>query len=194
MVDPAYHLIGSVAFNRLLRAKRTGSVRPSPTAISIRSGTSRPGEVARQFERYNLTSAPVIQDDRRLVGVITADDVVESCRRRLRRHSADGRRGGKSVSNSVWQTTRLRFTWLLANLVTAILASAVISLFEATVEQMVALAVLMPIVASMGGNAGTQTMRSRCARWPRRISARSTRSGSYGEERRSACSTGCCSR
>ena len=63
-----------------------------------------------------------------------------------------------SVTDSVWQTTRLRFTWLLANLATAILASAVISLFDATIEQMVALAVLMPIVASMGGNAGTQTM------------------------------------
>jgi len=65
---------------------------------------------------------------------------------------------GESVADSVLQTTRLRFTWLLANLVTAILASIVISLFEATIEQMVALAVLMPIVASMGGNAGTQTM------------------------------------
>jgi magnesium transporter len=66
--------------------------------------------------------------------------------------------GGESVSDTVWETTRLRFSWLLANLATAILASIVISFFEATIEQMVALAVLMPIVASMGGNAGTQTM------------------------------------
>jgi magnesium transporter len=66
--------------------------------------------------------------------------------------------GGESVADTVWETTRHRFAWLLVNLATAILASAVISLFDATIEQMVALAVLMPIVASMGGNAGTQTM------------------------------------
>ncbi len=160
VVDPAYHLIGSVALNRLLRSKR-------PTTIeSITESDIRPipvdddqEEVARQFERYNLTSAPVIDKDNRLVGVITADDVVEIVQEEA---SEDilrmGGVAGKSVSNSVWQTTRLRFTWLLANLATAILASLVISMFEATIEQMVALAVLMPIVASMGGNAGTQTM------------------------------------
>ena len=160
VVDPAYHLIGSVALNRLLRSKR-------PTTIeSITDGDIRPipvesdqEEVARQFERYNLTSAPVIDEDQRLVGVITADDVVEVVQEEA---SEDilrmGGVGGESVSDNVWETTRLRFTWLLANLGTAILASFVISLFEATIEQMVALAVLMPIVASMGGNAGTQTM------------------------------------
>jgi magnesium transporter len=160
VVDPAYHLIGSVALNRLLRSKR-------PTTIeSITESDIRPipveddqEEVARQFERYNLTSAPVVDKDNRLVGVITADDVVEVVQEEA---SEDilrmGGVAGESVSDSVWQTTRLRFTWLLANLATAILASFVISLFEATIEQMVALAVLMPIVASMGGNAGTQTM------------------------------------
>ena len=160
VVDPAYHLIGSVALNRLLRSKR-------PTTIElITESDIRPipveddqEEVARQFERYNLTSAPVVDKDNRLVGVITADDVVEVVQEEA---SEDilrmGGVAGESVSDSVWQTTRLRFTWLLANLVTAILASLVISLFEATIEQMVALAVLMPIVASMGGNAGTQTM------------------------------------
>ena len=160
VVDPAYHLIGSVALNRLLRSKR-------PTTIdSIAREDIRPipveadqEEVARQFERYNLTSAPVVDGDQRLVGVITADDVVEVVQEEA---SEDilrmGGVGDESVSDTVWETTRLRFTWLLANLFTAILASMVISLFEATIEQMVALAVLMPIVASMGGNAGTQTM------------------------------------
>jgi len=160
VVDPAYHLIGSVALNRLLRSKR-------PTTIeSITDEDIRPipvesdqEEVARQFERYNLTSAPVIDQDQRLVGVITADDVVEVVQEEA---SEDilrmGGVGGESVSDTVWETTRLRFSWLLTNLGTAILASYVISLFEATIEQMVALAVLMPIVASMGGNAGTQTM------------------------------------
>jgi magnesium transporter len=160
VVNPAYHLIGSVALNRLLRSKR-------PTTIeSITDEDLRPipvdsdqEEVARQFERYNLTSAPVVDEDKRLVGVITADDIVEVVQEEA---SEDilrmGGVGGESVSDTVWETTRLRFSWLLANLVTAILASIVISLFEATIEQMVALAVLMPIVASMGGNAGTQTM------------------------------------
>jgi magnesium transporter len=160
VVDPAYHLLGSVALNHLLRSKRPTTI----DAITDRDIHPLPVEadqeaVARQFERYNLTSAPVIDDGGRLVGVITADDVVEVVQEEA---SEDilrmGGVAGESVSDSVWQTTKHRFTWLLANLATAILASAVISLFEATIEQMVALAVLMPIVASMGGNAGTQTM------------------------------------
>ncbi len=160
VVDPAYHLIGSVALNRLLRSKR-------PTTIeSITEEDVRPipvesdqEEVARQFERYNLTSAPVVDPDNRLVGVITADDVVEVVQEEASEDIlAMGGVGDESVTDSVWETARLRFSWLLANLVTAILASIVISFFEATISQMVALAVLMPIVASMGGNAGTQTM------------------------------------
>ena len=115
--------------------------------------------MARKFERYNLTSAPVVDPDQRLVGVITADDVVEVIQEEA---SEDilrlGGVAGESVSDPVWETTRHRFIWLFVNLGTAILASCVISLFDATIEQMVALAVLMPIVASMGGNAGTQTM------------------------------------
>jgi magnesium transporter len=160
VVDPAYHLIGSVALNRLLRSKRPVTI-DSITERDIHpiEADADQEEVAREFERYNLTSAPVVDQDRRLVGVITADDVVEVVQEEA---SEDilrmGGVAGESVSDSVLSTTRHRFTWLLANLVTAILASWVISLFEATIEQMVALAVLMPIVASMGGNAGTQTM------------------------------------
>ena len=115
-------------------------------------------EVARQFERYDLISAPVVDGGGRLVGVVTVDDVVE-----VMQEEADEdilRLGGVAgeLVRLGRQTTRLRFTWLFVNLLTAILASVVIRLFEATIEQMVALAVLMPIVASMGGNAGTQTM------------------------------------
>jgi len=160
VIDPAYHLIGSVALDRLLRSKRLINIE----AITNRDihpvdVTSDQEEVARTFERYNLTSAPVIDPDRRLVGVITADDVVEVIQEEA---SEDilrmGGVAGESVSDPVWETTKHRFIWLLVNLGTAILASLVISLFDATIEQMVALAVLMPIVASMGGNAGTQTM------------------------------------
>ena len=160
VVDPAYHLLGSVALDQLLRSKRPTSI-DSITDRDIHPVAVEADQeaVAREFERYNLTSAPVIDGGGRLVGVITADDVVEVVQEEA---SEDilrmGGVAGESMSDSVWRTAQHRFTWLFANLVTAILASAVISLFEATIEQMVALAVLMPIVASMGGNAGTQTM------------------------------------
>ncbi|MGA8434671.1 MAG: magnesium transporter, partial [Methyloceanibacter sp.] len=160
VVNPSFHLIGSVALDRLLRSKRPITIEEitdndiHPIAVS-----SDQEEVARTFERYNLTSAPVVDPDRRLVGMITADDVVEVIQEEA---SEDilrlGGVAGESVSDPVWQTTKHRFIWLFVNLGTAILASFVISLFDATIQQMVALAVLMPIVASMGGNAGTQTM------------------------------------
>ena len=160
VVDPGYHLVGSVALNRLLRSKR-------PTTIeSITDTEIRPIEVeadqeavAREFERYNLTSAPVVDVDNRLVGVITADDVVEVVKEEASEDILSmGGVSGESVFDPVLETTKHRFLWLFVNLLTAILASWVISLFDATIQQMVALAVLMPIVASMGGNAGTQTM------------------------------------
>src|SRR3990172_10133126 len=160
VVDPAYHLISSVALNRLLRSKRPVTIE-SITDHDIHpiQAEADQEEVARQFERYNLTSAPVVDADQRLVGVITADDVVEVVQEEAQEDILRlGGVGGESVSDPVLQTTRHRFLWLFVNLGTAIFASWVISLFDATIEQMVALAVLMPIVASMGGNAGTQTM------------------------------------
>ncbi len=160
VVDPAYHLIGCVALNRILRSKRPTEVETiideEMHPIPVEADQE---EVARQFERYNLNSAPVVDEDGRLVGVITADDIVEVVQEEASEDIlAMGGVGGESVVDTVWETTRLRFAWLVANLITAIAASIVISFFEATIEQMVALAVLMPIVASMGGNAGTQTM------------------------------------
>mgnify|MGYP001826306527 FL=1 len=160
VVDPAYHLIGCVALNKILRSKRPTQMEaiideemhPIPVATDQE-------DVARRFERYNMNSAPVVDDDGRLVGVITADDIVEVVQEEASEDIlAMGGVGDESVADTVWETTRLRFSWLVANLITAILASVVISFFEATIQQMVALAVLMPIVASMGGNAGTQTM------------------------------------
>ena len=160
VVDPAYHLMGCVALNKILRSKRPTQMdsiideemHPIPVAVDQE-------EVAHRFERYNMNSAPVVDTDGRLVGVITADDIVEVVQEEASEDIlAMGGVGGESMADTVWETTRLRFSWLVANLVTAIVASIVISFFEATIEQMVALAVLMPIVASMGGNAGTQTM------------------------------------
>jgi magnesium transporter len=152
--------MGIVHLDRLLRTKRPVPIRAimveNPQAIAV---TEDQEEVARAFERHNLMAAPVVDRDRRLVGVITADDIVE-----VVQHEAEediyrlAGVGDESVSDTVWSTTRGRFLWLLINLGTAVIASWVISFFEATISQMVALAVLMPIVASMGGNAGTQTM------------------------------------
>jgi magnesium transporter len=116
-------------------------------------------DVAYMFEQYDLVSAPVVDDAGRLIGVITVDDVVEVIGEEAEEDIM--RLGGvieTDLHEPAWRTTRRRFVWLLVNLATAVLASMVIGLFDASIEQMVALAVLMPIVASMGGNAGTQTL------------------------------------
>jgi magnesium transporter len=116
-------------------------------------------DVAYAFQQYDLVSAPVVDEGGALIGVITVDDVVEVIEEEAEEDVL--RLGGvieTDIHESAWTTGRRRFTWLLVNLVTAVAASAVIGLFDATIEQMVALAVLMPIVASMGGNAGTQTL------------------------------------
>src|SRR5690606_7756694 len=110
--------------------------------------------VAYEFEQYNLLSAAVVDHDQRLVGVITIDDVVDVIREEASEDIALlGGVRDEGLTDTVIETTRGRFAWLLLNLATAVAASLVISLFDATIEQMVALAVLMPIVASMGGNA-----------------------------------------
>ena len=111
------------------------------------------------FRQRDLVSAPVVDDGGRLVGAITIDDVVDVIHEELEEDIM--RMGGvreDDLYSAAVDTTRSRFSWLVVNLATAILASLVIGFFEATIEQIVALAVLMPIVASMGGNAGTQTM------------------------------------
>jgi magnesium transporter len=118
-------------------------------------------EVAHLFEQYHLVSAPVVDEASRIVGMITADDVVNVIQEEATedilalggvRDEAEG------MTANVFAITRSRFSWLFVNLLTAIMASAVIGLFDGTIEKVVALAVLMPIVASMGGNAGTQTL------------------------------------
>ena len=160
IVDPAFRPIGTVSLNRLLRSKRPVPMQEimEPEIYTV-SATEDQEEVARTFERYDLVSAAVVDESGRLVGVITVDDIIDVIEEEA---SEDirllGGVGDEEISDSVLTTTRNRFGWLLVNLGTAILASWVISLFDATISQMVALAVLMPIVASMGGNAGTQTM------------------------------------
>jgi len=160
VVDADYHLIGSVPLNRLLRSKRPVKVEEiTETDIHPVAVEEDQEEIARDFERYDLISSPVVDESNRMVGVITVDDIVEVIQEEAEEdiHRLGGV-GDESITDTVLHTTKGRFLWLLVNLSTAILASWVISLFDATIEQMVALAVLMPIVASMGGNAGTQTM------------------------------------
>jgi magnesium transporter len=160
VVDPTYPVVGSVDLSRILRTKREVPVETIMDAgRQVVLATADQEEVARQFERYDLKSAPVVDANRRLVGVVTVDDVVEVIQEEA---EEDLRRlggvGDESVMDTVIDTVRNRFAWLLINLATALLASSVIKLFDATIGQMVALAVLMPVVASMGGNAATQTM------------------------------------
>jgi magnesium transporter len=116
-------------------------------------------EVARLFERYNLVSAAVVDKADRLVGVITIDDIVDVIQAEAEEDiRALAGVGDEEISDSVFYAVRTRSVWLIVNLATAFLASSVIGLFDGTIQKMVALAILMPIVASMGGNAATQTM------------------------------------
>ena len=116
-------------------------------------------EAAREFEQYDLLSAAVVDENERLVGVLTIDDVVDVIQQEAEEDLLRmGGVGDEELSDTVFATSRSRVPWLLVNLATAFLSASVISLFGATIEEMVALAALMPIVASLGGNAGTQTM------------------------------------
>jgi magnesium transporter len=161
VVEPSYKLRGSVALDLLLRTKRPVSIADLVDEDRHRvQANDEQVEVARLFERYNLISVPVVDDSDRLVGLITVDDILDVVEEEA---DADlkalgGVKAGEELSDSVMATAKSRFTWLFVNLLTAVLASGVIGLFEASLEQMVALAILMPIVASQGGNAGTQTM------------------------------------
>ena len=115
--------------------------------------------VAHEFERFDLVSAPVIDENDRLIGVITADDIVDVIKDEAGEDIKFlGGVGDENITDNVLKVSRGRFSWLFINLLTAILASIVIGIFDATIQEMVALAILMPIVASMGGNAGTQTL------------------------------------
>lgn len=160
VVDPSFRVLGSVDLSRLLRTKREvliSEIMDKDRHLVL--ATEGQEELARQFQRYDLMSAPVVDANNRLVGVVTVDDVVEVIQDEAEQDmKALAGVGDESLADSVIETVRSRVPWLIVNLGTAILGSFVIQAFDATIEQMVALAVLMPIVASMGGNAGTQTM------------------------------------
>jgi magnesium transporter len=160
IVDPMRCAVGAVPVSRVMRQKRSVKLADILTEdIRTVQVTTDQEEVAFLFRQYGLVSAPVVDAAGRLLGVITVDDVVdvidEEAEDDLLKLSGVP---DTDIYRAVLDTTRSRFSWLFINLLTAILASGVISMFEATIEHIVALAVLMPIVASMGGNAGTQTL------------------------------------
>ncbi len=160
VVDPVHRPVGTVALNRAMRTKRPVVVSEIMNAdVKTVPVEMEQDDVAHLFRQYDLLSAPVVDGSGRVIGVIMVDDVVDVIDEEAEEDIL--RLGGVTdddLNAGIVRTTRSRFTWLAVNLVTAIVASMVIGLFEGTIDQMVALAVLMPIVASMGGNAGTQTM------------------------------------
>ena len=160
IVGPSHKPIGSCQLSWILRTPRNIQL----SDVMMREQTLIPidmdqEEVALRFQKYALISAAVIDSEGRLVGVITADDIIdiieeEASEDILRLSGA----GDGDINEPIRESYISRVRWLIANLVTALLASSVIAIFGGAIEQMVALAVLMPIVASIGGNAGTQTM------------------------------------
>jgi len=160
VVDEKGCPVGIISLSRILRSPRNTLMREiaDETQVLIPAETLQE-EVALLFEKYDLTTAGVVDQGGKLLGMITVDDVMEVAREEFEEDILLlGGVGEETMDDSVLQSSVKRFAWLLVNLVTAALASVVISMFDATIEQMVALAVLMPIVASMGGNAGTQTL------------------------------------
>jgi len=160
IVDPAMKPMGKVPLGTLIGARRPVMLEAlmSSDFRTIHVQDSQE-DVAYAFNQYHLVSAPVVDDAGRAIGLITIDDAMEALDEE---HEEDllrlGGVGDEEISDNVWEITRRRFPWLAVNLLTAILASMVIGIFEDTIAQVVALAVLMPIVASMGGNAGTQSL------------------------------------
>ena len=160
VVDLDEKPVGVISLSRILRSPRNTLMREiaDETQVIVPAEMLQE-EVALLFEKYDLTTSGVVNRAGKLIGMITVDDVMEVAREEFEEDILRlGGVGEETVDDSVVQASVKRFTWLLVNLGTAILASLVIGLFDATLEEMVALAILMPIVASMGGNAGTQTL------------------------------------
>ena len=160
IVDPGHRPIGKVALSRVLRNKRPVSMTEimdeEILTVPVRMDQE---EVAYIFAQHDFVSAPVVDDAERLIGVIMVDDVVDVIHEEAEEDlMLMGGVREDDLYDAVIDTGRSRFSWLFLNLITAVLASTVIGIFQGTIEQIVVLAVLMPIAASMGGNAGTQTL------------------------------------
>ena len=160
IVDPAHRLMGAISLSKLLSAKRPVRLNElmelKPRNVNVETDQE---EVALLFQQYGLVNMPVIDNADRLLGVIIVDDIVDVINEEAE-EDLQGLTGVSdlSITSSFLETAKGRFSWLILNMFTAVLASSVIGLFQEEIEKLVALAVLMPIVASMGGNAGTQTV------------------------------------
>jgi magnesium transporter len=160
VVDPMHKPVGSLPLSRLLRSKRptriTDIMDPEVDVIPVETDRE---EVAHLFRQYGLVSAPVVDEHGRLIGAVTVDDVVDVIDEEAEEDlMAIARVGESDFHVPAHQTALRRIKWLIVTLVNTVLAASVISRFEATIEQLVALAVLMPIVAVMGGNSGMQVV------------------------------------
>ena len=160
IVDTDFKPIGTVPSSKVLRTPRDNKMNSIMREMQVLIPVNMDQEeVGHTFENYNLTSAGVVDKNNKLVGMITSDDILtivkEEAEEDVLRLAGVG---DEEIPDGIFKKTKRRFNWLLLNLFTAFLATWVISIFGATIEQMVALAFLMPIVASMGGNAGMQTL------------------------------------
>ena len=160
LVDPRLHPVGNVSLGKLMSSKRSVLLKEIiEDVFQVIPADQDEADVAYAFNQYHLISAPVVDMENRDVGVITIDDAMVVLDEELEEDiMLLAGIGDSSVSDTIIETVRGRLPWLAVNLVTAILASIVIAQFEATIAQFVALAILMPIIASMGGNAATQSL------------------------------------
>jgi magnesium transporter len=161
VVDEDQRYVGAVPLDKLLRSQRPVKIADiMADDWQVVLAKSDQEEAARTFERYNLVSAPVVDDDGKLVGVLTVDDVVDVIEEEATEDimALGGVRRDEEISDSVFYAARSRLPWLILNLGMAFSSAAIIGYFSTSIAQMVALAVLMPIVASLGGNAATQAM------------------------------------
>jgi magnesium transporter len=160
VVNPTMAPIGAIPVSKLMRAKRTMLLKDLMEVPEIIVDPETDQEVvAHAFQKYHLISAPVVDRAGRLTGMITVDDIVRVIQEENEEDllALAGVRDA-STADSVWSSVKSRLPWLCVNLVTALVASFLISTFQHSIEKIVALAVMMPMVASMGGNAGTQTV------------------------------------
>jgi magnesium transporter len=161
VVDVRRHLVGVVSLRRLLLVSPETPLKRIMTSdlISVRVETDQE-EVARQVASYNLLAIPVVDEENKLVGVITVDDVIDVIKDEATEdiYRLAGVTGDERVFTPPLESLRMRLPWLGVNLVTAFMAASVVGLFEGTIAKVTALAVFMPIVAGMGGNAATQTL------------------------------------
>ena len=161
IVDARRHLVGVTSLRRLLLVSPETPLKRimTPEVTSVRADTDQE-EAARQVASYNLLAIPVVDEESKLVGVVTVDDVIDVIKDEATEdiYRLAGVSGDERVFTPPWESLRMRFPWLVVNLATAFLAAGVVGLFEGAISQVTALAIFMPIVAGMGGNAATQTL------------------------------------